>query len=188
MGGSYTFELILNEDGTIDYLYHTLQHGTPEVCTVGIENATGTDGIQCTFNGSGPFLPETGTALRILPVGLPLEPVDDLIVSLSGDSLMEHVVLSWSPAQCAQAYHVYRSTTNPGSGYLLLGSTTDTTYVDTDAVVGESTSFYYVTAGSEALDSSVTQSISPYRFSKPVIHHHGTKIYENNPDAKKTRR
>jgi len=45
-----TFQVILNEDGTIVYQYQTVALGTS--CTVGIENAAGTDGLQVVFNAS----------------------------------------------------------------------------------------------------------------------------------------
>jgi hypothetical protein len=45
-----TFQVILNEDGTIVYQYQTVALGTG--CTVGIENAAGTVGLQVVFNGS----------------------------------------------------------------------------------------------------------------------------------------
>jgi hypothetical protein len=45
-----TFQVILNADGTILYQYKTMS-GVTEA-TVGIENATGTDGLEVVFNGA----------------------------------------------------------------------------------------------------------------------------------------
>ncbi len=47
-GGPETLQVILNANGTIVYQYKVLDTGTG--CTVGTENATGTDGLQINFN------------------------------------------------------------------------------------------------------------------------------------------
>ncbi len=47
--GSFTFEAILTADGNITYQYNTLD-GTLNSCTIGIENAGGTVGLQMAFN------------------------------------------------------------------------------------------------------------------------------------------
>jgi hypothetical protein len=49
-GNPQTFQLILHEDGTIIYQYHTVSEATD--CTVGIESPAGTDGLQIVFNGA----------------------------------------------------------------------------------------------------------------------------------------
>jgi hypothetical protein len=49
-GNPETFQIILNANGTILYQYKTVAAGTS--CTVGTENATGTDGLQIVFNAS----------------------------------------------------------------------------------------------------------------------------------------
>ena len=59
-GDPQTFQVILWPDGTIIYQYQTVSEATD--CTVGIENATGTDGLQIVFNGS--YLHD-GLAVRI---------------------------------------------------------------------------------------------------------------------------
>lgn len=153
-GGNYTFEMILYPDGTIDYQYHTIQHGTPNSCTIGIENSTGTEGHQATYNGSGPFESLSETAIRFLPVCV--EPVDDLVISLSSGADFDHVVLTWSSAQGAQQYHIYKSITSPQNGFVMIDSTTNTTYTDPDAITGETKSFYYVTSDITASDASTT--------------------------------
>ena len=79
-GGSYTFEAIFYPDGTIDYMYNDLTPGTPNSCTVGVENATGTVGVQCTYNGSGPLEPAPLTGIRIYPVWAPVVP--DVTITL----------------------------------------------------------------------------------------------------------
>jgi len=74
-GDYFTFEIILYEDGTIEYMYKAIVAGTVTPfpsATVGIENGTGTDGIQLTYNGSGPFEPTNLTGVRLTPWGAPL--------------------------------------------------------------------------------------------------------------------
>ena len=68
-GGSYTFEAIFCSNGDIDFMYNNLTHGTANSATVGIENASGTEGIQVTFNGSGPLEPQNQFGVRIHSVG-----------------------------------------------------------------------------------------------------------------------
>jgi subtilisin family serine protease len=59
-GSPETFEVILNANGSIVYQYKTVALGTS--CTVGIENATGTVGLQVLYNASG-YL-HNGLAIR----------------------------------------------------------------------------------------------------------------------------
>ena len=47
--GTYTFEIILYPNGEIKYQYKTIT-GSADNCTVGIENADGTEGLQIAFN------------------------------------------------------------------------------------------------------------------------------------------
>ncbi len=47
--GSYTFQAILHDDGRVVYQYQTMT-GSVTSATVGIENATGTDGLTIAFN------------------------------------------------------------------------------------------------------------------------------------------
>jgi carboxypeptidase D len=47
-----TFQAILHADGRIVYQYQSM-NGTLNSATVGMENATGTDGLQCVFNAAG---------------------------------------------------------------------------------------------------------------------------------------
>jgi hypothetical protein len=75
--------------------------------------------------------------------------VNDLTITIcrtSSDSI--NITLAWSMTENAVQYHIYNSL-EPYSGFLLLGSTTDTTYVYTDALIGEMKNFYYVTSDSQ---------------------------------------
>lgn len=49
--GRYTFEAILYSSGRIVFQYQSLT-GAVNSCTVGIENRTGSDGLQCVFNAA----------------------------------------------------------------------------------------------------------------------------------------
>jgi subtilisin family serine protease len=59
-GSPETFEVILDADGTITYQYQTVVLANS--CTVGIENAAGTDGLQVVYNAGG-YL-HNGLAIR----------------------------------------------------------------------------------------------------------------------------
>ena len=50
-GPPETFQAILNADGSIIYQYQTV--AVDDVCTVGIENAAGDDGLQVIYNAGG---------------------------------------------------------------------------------------------------------------------------------------
>jgi subtilisin family serine protease len=50
-GSPETFQMILNADGSIVYQYQTVT--LENSCTVGIENAAGTDGLQVIYNAAG---------------------------------------------------------------------------------------------------------------------------------------
>ena len=141
-GGIYTFESILYPNGAIEYYYHTIEDGPINSCTIGIENITGTMGIQATYNGSGPFEPLSQTAIRFNPECI--EPVDDLAISFVGTGFHD-ILLIWSPTENAMQYHIYKSS-EPYSGFTIFASTTDTMFTDTDAIIGGIKSFYYVTS------------------------------------------
>jgi len=64
-GGVYTFELVLNADGSIRFMYKEVTHGLINASTVGIQDGAGVRGIQYTCNGSGPTEPVTGLIIDI---------------------------------------------------------------------------------------------------------------------------
>jgi hypothetical protein len=71
----YTFELILYPNGDVDCQYKAIVPGTMTPfpsATVGIENGTGTMGVQVTFDGSGPLEPVSLSGLRIYSVSPPM--------------------------------------------------------------------------------------------------------------------
>ncbi len=63
-GTPETFQVIFNADGSIVFQYETVQN--PGGCTVGIENATGDDGLMVAFNDGG-YLHD-GLAIRLASV------------------------------------------------------------------------------------------------------------------------
>jgi hypothetical protein len=70
---SYTFEVILDADGTIHYSYQTL-NGTVTSSTVGIQGGSGT-GLKVTYNGSYSGHPEAGLTIRFTPGNGPAKAV-----------------------------------------------------------------------------------------------------------------
>jgi len=107
-------------------------------------------GITTDFDGDirNAVTPDIG-ADEIGAVGPP-EAVDDLVITLSSSTDdSTNITLIWSPVVGAVQYHVYKSTTEPTSGFVLIGSTGETAYVDTDAVIGSGKSFYYVAADNQ---------------------------------------
>ncbi|HLF14685.1 MAG TPA: choice-of-anchor D domain-containing protein [Bacteroidota bacterium] len=82
-GGSYTLQVVLSKTGSIDLRYLALSP-TVTVATVGIENTTGTDGLQMVFNA--PYIHDS-LAVRILmaPEFLDVTPAAGRIYA--GDSL-----------------------------------------------------------------------------------------------------
>ena len=110
-------------------------------------------GITTDFDGDTRHSTYPDIGADEVGVAGPPEAVDDLVITLSSSTDdSTDITLIWSPALNAQQYHIYKSTTDPGSGYSLIGSTADTTYTDNNAVVGAPTSFYYVTADNQSLD------------------------------------
>ncbi|MCC7431366.1 cellulose 1,4-beta-cellobiosidase, partial [bacterium] len=55
------------------------------------------------------------------------------------------IVLSWSSVTGATSYKIYRST-NPGSGFTQVGTTTLTNWTDTSVLTLGNTYFYRITA------------------------------------------
>jgi hypothetical protein len=151
--GVYSFELILHGNGDVEYQYKELTPGTDLSATVGIENATGTDGIQCTYNGSGPINPVPGMGILIYTrCDLPPPPVVVTIGLAATDPEMVTAILDWDPVPDAAQYKIYKSYTSSTSGFALVDSTTLTQWTDTGVVAGAPTCFYYVTADDVARD------------------------------------
>jgi len=98
-GGTVTFQVVLDEsEGDITVYYNSIT-GVTNGCTVGIENGTGTDGIQVCYNGTGPFIPANNTAIRFNPplAGAPGQPnvVTDLTATAGFQGALS-CSLSWT--------------------------------------------------------------------------------------------
>jgi hypothetical protein len=92
-GPMETFQAILNVDGSIVYQYHTVNLDTG--CTVGIENAAGTDGLEVIFNTGGylhdglaiRFAVDPGLAwLSVAPASGIVEPLGDIVLDVTMDA------------------------------------------------------------------------------------------------------
>ena len=60
----YYFQTIFYSDGNIDFMYQHIGD-VLNSCTVGKENGEGTQGVQVTYNGSGPWEPQSQTGIRM---------------------------------------------------------------------------------------------------------------------------
>jgi fibronectin type 3 domain-containing protein len=88
----------------------------------------------------------------------PSEPASPIATPSLGQA-----ALSWTASAGATGYHVKRAS-SPGGPYVTLGSTNNTSYVDTTAVNG-STYYYVITAfntGGESGDSVAVSAVIPY--------------------------
>ena len=92
-GPAETFQVILNANGSIIYQYHTVS--SDGGCTVGIENADGTDGLQVRYNTAG-YLHD-GLAIRfsvapgmswlsVAPASGTIAPAGDDLLDLTMDA------------------------------------------------------------------------------------------------------
>ncbi len=76
--GQYTFQAILYPNGTIVYQYLNMQFASATYekdGTIGIENATGTDGLQVLYNTPGYM--HNNLAIRIKPISwMSVEPTE----------------------------------------------------------------------------------------------------------------
>ena len=123
-GGSYTFEAIFYPNGDIDLLYNDLTHGTANTATVGVENAAGNDGIQVTYNGSGPLNPVNEMAIRVYSVagGIPdatitLTPATTPIQIPAGGGSFEFTVEIINNETAPITIDAWTDVTLPNGGY-----------------------------------------------------------------------
>ncbi|MFH1735306.1 MAG: T9SS type A sorting domain-containing protein [bacterium] len=86
-GGSYSFEAIFYPNGNVDYMYNELTPGDLNSATVGFENATGTIGIQVTYNGSGPLNPLPSMGIRMYTVSTGTPEMDIELTYVSGSPI-----------------------------------------------------------------------------------------------------
>jgi hypothetical protein len=126
-----------------------------------IGDATPITGITIDIDGESRDLTDPDMGADEYTYIPPPPAIEDLVITMSGDTTgMQDITLRWSAIAGAQLYHIYKSITDPGSGYTLLGSTIDTTFTDTSAIINESKSYYYITSDNQILDSEGTKSIN----------------------------
>ncbi|MBU1637146.1 immune inhibitor A, partial [bacterium] len=87
--GPQTFQCQLFANGNIEYHYQTINGG--DLCTVGIENSTGTEGLQVCFDGTG-WIPTSGSAIIIGE----FDGVPQPVTGLTGAQVASDVVLNWT--------------------------------------------------------------------------------------------
>jgi hypothetical protein len=65
LGGTilFNFQIVLTTNGGVLYNYQSIDP-TNNSCTVGVENADGSDAIQLCFDGQGDYLPQANTAVQ----------------------------------------------------------------------------------------------------------------------------
>ncbi|MBU0518150.1 T9SS type A sorting domain-containing protein [bacterium] len=121
-GGNVTIQVVFNADGSMIYAYNSIG-GINTSCTVGVENATGTMGEQVCYNGTGDFLPTSGTAIGwwmsvgpapdvsvvLTPVGLPIQ------LPASGGTFGFNVAIA-NNETTAEIFDVWTNVSLPGGG------------------------------------------------------------------------
>lgn len=116
-------------------MYQELTPGTANSATVGIENSAGDEGVQCTYNGSGPLEPAPMTGIRIgSPSAAPDVTIDMVATGATqfpyatGGTLEFDVTLTNNEAapQLANLWFMYgpRVVGGPYSGTLPVGPVT----------------------------------------------------------------
>jgi len=137
-------------------------------------------GITIDYDGNlrNPIHPDIGA--DEVGVAGPPGVVDDLTITLSSSTDdSTNITLSWSPALNAQQYHIYKSTTSPESGFVLIGSIINTICTDSNAIVGQTKSFYYVTADNGSLYSPETGIQPPTGIGTPAAERNFSGLYSN---------
>ena len=90
-------------------------------------------------------------------------PIPAALTSLSATPMGAQIELDWSAADFASGYKIWRSLTS-GSGYTLVGSTTNTTFIDSGLAINQ-TYYYMVTAtnnfGSSAYSPEASATTQP---------------------------
>ena len=102
-GGPETFQCIINADGSIIYQYHTVDTGNS--CTVGIEDASGTDGLEILFNASGYLHDEMAIFVSAFPP-VPWLSIEPFLGSIPDGGSAQQVSLLFDAGDLAMdTYH-----------------------------------------------------------------------------------
>jgi hypothetical protein len=122
-------------------------------------------GITTDFDGDSrdPVTPDIGA--DEFDLAAPPPAVQDLVISM----LDTMIYLQWTPASGALQYHIYKSTTNPDSGFSLFGSVADTFFVDIYGTSANNISFYYITSDNYPLDTNTAQCLPKLHMHKPKV-------------------
>jgi len=137
-GGDVTVQVIFNADGSMIYAYNTITTNTS--CTVGIENATGTDGEQLCYNNAGDFIPTNGTAIgwwmNVGPppdVGVTLTPYGTPIqIPAAGGMFSFNIAVSNNETTTTQV-DVWTDVTLPNGSHYGAGTPMFITFLDFNA-------------------------------------------------------
>ncbi len=100
-GGPYTFQIVLRPSGSIYFEYQSLDMSLVNSCTIGIQNADGSDGLQVVYNqdylhdemairlATGPegFAPVHYKLYRGTTTGFPTDPAHLLTGMIPGDQI-----------------------------------------------------------------------------------------------------
>ncbi|MDK9698910.1 MAG: hypothetical protein OEM52_01995 [bacterium] len=134
--GTYTFQVILDPSGSILFQYNTLGSSVAS-STIGIENTTGTVGLQIQYNGTpANTMAVAGRAILISTLG----PATNPVPANGATNVPTNAVLSWTAASGATGYDVYWGTDNPPMT-MVSSNQAATNY--TPASIAASTTYYW---------------------------------------------
>ncbi|MDK9701323.1 MAG: hypothetical protein OEM52_14385, partial [bacterium] len=136
------YQIILTSSGTITYQYNTMDT-TQLTYTIGIENSTGTDGLQVRFNPTTAY----ATSGRAVRFSLPCNMVTLTSPANNAIQLPLTTVLSWTGSTCSDNYDVYFGTNqalvNGLDPTTLVASAITATTWDPPGDLVEGTSYYW---------------------------------------------
>ncbi|MDD5088427.1 MAG: T9SS type A sorting domain-containing protein [bacterium] len=120
----YTCQAIIGSRGSILYQYHTIPTSTPSNtnCTVGVENASGTDALQLVYNGTGAFLPTSQTAVEFW--GGPSGHLEGIVRTFGSNLPIENAWVwaeDWADTVYSDALGSYTMDLEPGTYTLHVG-------------------------------------------------------------------
>ncbi|MBU1983770.1 carboxypeptidase regulatory-like domain-containing protein, partial [bacterium] len=114
----YTFQVIISPSGSIRYQYLTIPTaGSGNTsCTVGVENATGTEALQLCYNNTGAFIPTSGTAVEFW--GGPAGTVEGVVRAFGSNQPIENAKIwatGWADTVYTDALGSYTMDLDPAT-------------------------------------------------------------------------